>query len=59
MCVFISSRPEKYVYPKSEASNLSNNYYFQRDVRRNYPRLAVYSQDKVAGLLEGASTKAR
>ncbi|CDS08958.1 hypothetical protein LRAMOSA10318 [Lichtheimia ramosa] len=54
----VGSRPEKYVYPKSEASNLSNNYYFQRDVRRNYPRLAVYSQDKVAGLLEGASTKA-
>ncbi|ORZ11191.1 hypothetical protein BCR42DRAFT_421735 [Absidia repens] len=48
------SRPEKYVYPKSAASNVSNNYYFQRDARRNYPRLAVYTQQNVAGLLEGA-----
>ncbi|KAI9315688.1 hypothetical protein BX666DRAFT_2019778 [Dichotomocladium elegans] len=51
----VGSRPEKYAYPKSENSNLSNNYYYQRDVRRNYPRLAVYSQEKVAGLLEGAA----
>ncbi|KAI8989562.1 hypothetical protein BDB01DRAFT_895370 [Pilobolus umbonatus] len=48
------SRPEKYVYPKSKASNISNNYYFQRDTRRNYPRLAVYTQQDVAGLLEGS-----
>ncbi|EIE82703.1 hypothetical protein RO3G_07408 [Rhizopus delemar RA 99-880] len=53
----VASRPEKYVYPKSKASNISNNYYFQRDTRRNYPRLAVYTQKEVAGLLEGASVK--
>ncbi|KAI8089019.1 uncharacterized protein BX664DRAFT_331984 [Halteromyces radiatus] len=53
------SRPEKYVYPKSAASNVNNNYYFQRDVRRNYPRLTVYTQQSVAGLLEGnVTTKA-
>ncbi|ORY96899.1 hypothetical protein BCR43DRAFT_564109 [Syncephalastrum racemosum] len=53
----VGSRPEKYEYPKTTASNVSNNYYFQRDVRRNYPRLAVYTQQSVAGLLEGASVQ--
>ncbi|KAI7901587.1 uncharacterized protein BX663DRAFT_513376 [Cokeromyces recurvatus] len=53
----VGSRPEKYTYPKSSASNLSNNYYFQRDTRRNYPRLAVYTQQDVALLLEGAPVK--
>ena len=57
--LFYSSRPEKYTEPTTHASNVANNYYFQRDVRRNYPRLAVYSQSKVAGLLEGASAQAR
>ncbi|KAI9481091.1 MAG: hypothetical protein EXX96DRAFT_480300 [Benjaminiella poitrasii] len=52
-----ASRPEKYTYPKSAASNVSNNYYFQRDTRRNYPRLAVYTQQDVALLLEGAPVK--
>ncbi|CAO3641851.1 unnamed protein product [Cunninghamella echinulata] len=52
------SRPEKYTYPKSFASNLSNNYYFQRDTRRNYPRLAVYTQQDVATLIEGPKPKA-
>ncbi|KAG2219785.1 hypothetical protein INT45_008876 [Circinella minor] len=52
------SRPEKYTEPTTHASNVANNYYFQRDVRRNYPRLAVYTQSKVAGLLEGASAQA-
>ncbi|KAG1444270.1 hypothetical protein G6F56_010368 [Rhizopus delemar] len=55
----VASRPEKYVYPKSKASNISNNYYFQRDTRRNYPRLAVYTQKEVAGLLEGAAVNPR
>ncbi|ORX56252.1 hypothetical protein DM01DRAFT_1366717 [Hesseltinella vesiculosa] len=52
------TRPEKYVYPKSAASNLSNNYYFQRDVRRNYPRLAVTTQEQLSLALEGAAPKA-
>ncbi|KAI9488783.1 hypothetical protein BDB00DRAFT_846489 [Zychaea mexicana] len=54
----VGSRTEKYKYPTTHASNVNNNYYFQRDVRRNYPRLAVYTQSKVAGLLEGASVQA-
>ncbi|GAB5590574.1 hypothetical protein Unana1_05474 [Umbelopsis nana] len=53
----VGSRPEKYVYPKTEASNVSNNYYFERDTRRNYPRLAVYTQQDVAGLLTGAAVE--
>ncbi|KAI9348849.1 hypothetical protein BD770DRAFT_395110 [Pilaira anomala] len=47
------SRPEKYIYPKSKASAISNNPYFKRDTRRNFPRLAVYTQSDVALLLEG------
>ncbi|GAA5805059.1 hypothetical protein EDC94DRAFT_613147 [Helicostylum pulchrum] len=43
----------KYVYPKSEASAISNNPYYKRDTRRNFPRLAVYTQNDVALLLEG------
>ncbi|KAI9251785.1 hypothetical protein BDA99DRAFT_521181 [Phascolomyces articulosus] len=54
----VGSRPETYTEPTTHASNVANNYYFQRDVRRNYPRLAVYTQTKVAGLLEGASAQA-
>lgn len=57
--VSFSSRPEKYVYPKTDASKLSGNYYFQRDTRRNFPRLAVYTQQDVAGLLTGASVEPR
>ncbi|KAF7727126.1 hypothetical protein EC973_007987 [Apophysomyces ossiformis] len=54
----VGSRPEKYKYPKSAASNISDNYYFQRDVRRNYPRLAVYTQQDVAGLIGSGSVNA-
>ncbi|KAI8091172.1 uncharacterized protein B0P05DRAFT_583695 [Gilbertella persicaria] len=53
----VGSRPEKYTYPKSAASNISNNYYFQRDTRRNFPRTAIYTQQDVALLLEGAPVK--
>ncbi|PVV03264.1 hypothetical protein BB560_002260 [Smittium megazygosporum] len=35
----------------TEASDISNNPYFKRDVRRNYPRVAVYSQQDLAKLL--------
>ncbi|CAO3649860.1 unnamed protein product [Mucor hiemalis] len=51
----VGSRPEKYVYPKSEASAVHNNPYFKRDTRRNFPRLAVYTQSDVAALLEGGA----
>ncbi|OBZ84903.1 NADH-ubiquinone oxidoreductase 21 subunit [Choanephora cucurbitarum] len=53
----VGSRPEKYTYPKSAASNISNNYYFQRDTRRNFPRTAIYTQKDLALLLEGAPVK--
>ncbi|CAO3620117.1 unnamed protein product [Cunninghamella blakesleeana] len=52
------TRPEKYTYPKSSASNISNNYYFQRDTRRNYPRLAVYTQQDLSALIEAPAAKA-
>ncbi|KAI8984204.1 hypothetical protein BDF20DRAFT_858572 [Mycotypha africana] len=54
----VGSRPEKYTTPKTSASNLSNNYYFNRDTRRNYPRLAVYTQQDVALMIEGAPVRA-
>ncbi|KAI8891286.1 hypothetical protein K501DRAFT_319333 [Backusella circina FSU 941] len=53
----IASRPEKYTYPKTAASNISGNYYYQRDTRRNFPRTATYTQAEVAGLIEGAAVK--
>ncbi|KAH8550753.1 hypothetical protein BGW37DRAFT_495713 [Umbelopsis sp. PMI_123] len=53
----VGSRPEKYVYPKTDASKVHGNYYFQRDTRRNFPRLAVYTQQDVAGLLTGAGVE--
>ncbi|CAO0800867.1 unnamed protein product [Mucor circinelloides] len=52
-----ASRPEQYTYPKTSASKIHDNYYFTRDTRRNFPRLAVYTQQDVALLLEGAPVK--
>ncbi|KAL7312205.1 hypothetical protein PS15m_007998 [Mucor circinelloides] len=52
-----ASRPEQYTYPKTPASKIHDNYYFTRDTRRNFPRLAVYTQQDVALLLEGAPVK--
>ncbi|KAI7888906.1 uncharacterized protein EV154DRAFT_516305 [Mucor mucedo] len=43
----------KYTYPKTSASAISNNPYYKRDTRRNFPRLAVYKQQDLALLLEG------
>ncbi|OMJ20228.1 NADH-ubiquinone oxidoreductase [Smittium culicis] len=37
--------------PKFEASKISSNPYYKRDTRRNYPRLAVYSQADVAQII--------
>ncbi|KAJ1983668.1 hypothetical protein H4R34_001139 [Dimargaris verticillata] len=44
---------KKYIPKVTEAFDVANNYYFQRDVRRNYPRLAVYTQSDVANFLLG------
>ncbi|KAJ2351540.1 hypothetical protein IWW50_005548 [Coemansia erecta] len=44
------SQPE-YKKPVTAASAISNNQYFKRDVRRNYPHTEVYTQADVGGLL--------
>ncbi|KAJ1964811.1 hypothetical protein GGI12_001179 [Dipsacomyces acuminosporus] len=44
-----------YKKPVTPASNLSGNSYFERDVRRNYPRTEVYTQPDVGRLLLGAT----
>ncbi|KAJ1834367.1 hypothetical protein IWW55_002902 [Coemansia sp. RSA 2706] len=41
----------KYKKPLTPASDLSNNPYYKRDVRRNYPHTEVYTQADVGGLL--------
>ncbi|OZJ02321.1 hypothetical protein BZG36_04446, partial [Bifiguratus adelaidae] len=46
-----------YVPPKTPNAKVANNYYFNRDTRRNYPRLAVYTQQDVAGLLMGGKVQ--
>ncbi|KAJ1677481.1 hypothetical protein EV182_006084, partial [Spiromyces aspiralis] len=43
-----------YVKPDTENSAIFNNQYFNRDMRRNYPRLAVYTQQDVGQLLLAA-----
>ncbi|KAJ1982648.1 hypothetical protein H4R33_004988 [Dimargaris cristalligena] len=42
---------KKYVPKVTKAFAVSDNYYWQRDVRRNYPRLALYSQTDVAQMI--------
>ncbi|KAJ2079177.1 hypothetical protein H4R24_003952 [Coemansia sp. RSA 988] len=37
--------------PVAAASDISNNHYYKRDVRRNYPHTEVYTQADVGGLL--------
>ncbi|KAJ2746959.1 hypothetical protein GGI20_000946 [Coemansia sp. BCRC 34301] len=50
-----ASQPE-YKRPKTAASDLFNNQYYKRDVRRNYPRMQVYTQSDVGRLLLSANT---
>ena len=46
------SRPEEYIEPlTSPAADLAGNPYWKRDTRRDYPRVLVYSQPYIAGLL--------
>jgi len=40
-----------YSPPKTEASRIANNYYFQRDSRRAYPQTIVHTQQDLATLL--------
>ncbi|KAG0370998.1 hypothetical protein BC939DRAFT_318113 [Gamsiella multidivaricata] len=44
-------QPKPHVPKDPLASDIAQNPYYGRDVRRNYPRLAVYSQEEVAGLI--------
>ncbi|CAG8445505.1 13331_t:CDS:2 [Dentiscutata erythropus] len=51
------SQPETYVRPSTNHSDIAQNYYFNRDARRNYPRLAVYTQNDVAKLITASHLK--
>ncbi|KAF9571683.1 hypothetical protein EC968_000280 [Mortierella alpina] len=44
-------QPKAFVPNNPLADDIAQNSYYGRDVRRNYPRLSVYSQEEVAGLL--------
>ncbi|KAG0215100.1 hypothetical protein BGX28_000805 [Mortierella sp. GBA30] len=44
-------QPKTFVPKDPIANDIAQNPYYGRDLRRNYPRLAVYSQEEVAGLL--------
>ncbi|KAJ2660145.1 hypothetical protein IWW48_003092 [Coemansia sp. RSA 1200] len=43
-----------YKPPVTAASDIYNNQYYKRDVRRNYPRTEVYTQSDVGTLLLGS-----
>ncbi|KAF7288638.1 RRM domain-containing protein [Mycena chlorophos] len=46
-----ASRPEKYSTPATKASDVAQNPYWKRDVRRAYPRLSVVTQPELSSLL--------
>ncbi|KAG5645214.1 hypothetical protein DXG03_006732 [Asterophora parasitica] len=46
-----ASRPEKYNTPATKASDLAQNPYWKRDVRRAYPQLSVITQEDLSNLL--------
>ncbi|KIY64155.1 NADH dehydrogenase 21 kDa subunit [Cylindrobasidium torrendii FP15055 ss-10] len=46
-----ASRPEKYSTPATKASDIAENPYWKRDVRRNYPQLSVVTQAGLSSLL--------
>lgn len=50
LCRF-SGQPKAFVPKDPIANDIAQNPYYGRDFRRNYPRLAVYSQEEVAGLI--------
>ncbi|KAA1471665.1 NUZM, NADH-ubiquinone oxidoreductase 21.3 kDa subunit [Dentipellis sp. KUC8613] len=45
------SRPEKYSTPATKASDIAQNHYWKRDVRRAYPQLSVVTQSQLSNLL--------
>ncbi|EAU91628.1 hypothetical protein CC1G_09310 [Coprinopsis cinerea okayama7 len=46
-----ASRPEKYSTPATKASDIAQNPYWKRDVRRAYPQLSVVTQAELSQLL--------
>ncbi|KAJ7647344.1 21 kDa subunit of NADH dehydrogenase [Roridomyces roridus] len=50
------SRPEKYSTPATKASDIAQNSYWKRDVRRAYPQLSVVTQAELSSLLIEHST---
>ncbi|CAJ0845561.1 21225_t:CDS:2 [Entrophospora sp. SA101] len=50
-----ASQPPTYKSPLTKHSDLAKNYYFSRDYRRHYPRLAVFTQNDVAGLISASN----
>ncbi|CAI2166691.1 17437_t:CDS:2 [Funneliformis geosporum] len=51
------SQPKTYKRPLTKHSDLAQNYYYDRDARRNFPRLAVYTQNDVAKLIAVSNLK--
>ncbi|KAL1696246.1 hypothetical protein GGG16DRAFT_43932 [Schizophyllum commune] len=46
-----ASRPERYNTPATKASDIAQNPYWKRDVRRAYPRLSAVTQTELSTLL--------
>jgi len=46
-----ASRPEKYSTPATKGSDIAQNPYWKRDVRRAYPQLSVVTQSELSQLL--------
>ncbi|CAG8561893.1 9159_t:CDS:2 [Acaulospora colombiana] len=57
LLAYYRSQPTNYARPLTKHSDLAQNYYFNRDTRRNYPRLAVYTQEDVALLIAASHLK--
>ncbi|KIK67445.1 hypothetical protein GYMLUDRAFT_37567 [Collybiopsis luxurians FD-317 M1] len=51
-----ASRPELYSTPATKASDIAQNPYWKRDVRRAYPQLSVITQPGLSSLLIEHST---
>ncbi|BEI89081.1 uncharacterized protein CcaverHIS019_0204430 [Cutaneotrichosporon cavernicola] len=49
-----ASRPERYATPATAASDVAFNQYYNRDVRRAYPRTSVVTQAELSALLIAA-----
>jgi hypothetical protein len=54
---FKRGQPKVNVPDDPWAIDIAQNPYYGRDLRRNYPRLAVYSQAEVAGLIAAEFNK--